>query len=213
MEIIEQIKNEVKYLLEESSDGHDWDHTERVFNLCKTIGEHEYVDMEIILISALLHDIGRPEESRTKGKICHAELGAVLAEGILIRYGLTPEKIEEIKHCILCHRFRNNHEPKSIEAKVLFDADKLDSIGAIGIGRAFVFAGAHGNKVHNSPNVNLESTESYSKEDTAYREFNFKLKKIKDKLFTEYGKKLAKERHEFMEQFFNRLNKEVIGKL
>lgn len=213
MNIIEQIKEEAKYFFEEADGCHDWDHTERVFNLCMHIGKIEGVDLEILGISALLHDIGRPEESRQRGKVCHAEIGSVLAEQILIRYALSLDKIEKIKHCIERHRFRKGLAPESKEAKILFDADKLDSLGAIGLGRAFVFAGAHGAKVHNHPSVDIENTESYTKEDTAYREFYHKLKKVKDRLFTEEGKRIAKERHKFMEDFFERIDKEIAGEV
>ena len=97
----------------------------------------------------------------------------------------------------------------------LFDADKLDSIGAIGIGRAFLFAGEIGSKVHNDKKTieNIKETKAYSKEDTAYREYILKLVNIKDLLFTNEGKRIAKERHDFMVEFFNRLNREVDGEI
>ena len=88
----------------------------------------------------------------------------------------------------------------------------MDAIGAIGIGRAFLFAGEMGAKFHEK-DVDIEKTKEYSKEDTAYREFIVKLRKIKDRMFTKEGKRIAKERHKFMVNFFDRLNKEVDGKL
>ncbi len=100
--------------------------------------------------------------------------------------------------------------PKSLEAKILFDADKLDSIGAVGIGRAFLFAGEVGAKLHNG-HQDLSKTVSYSREDTAYREFQVKLRKIKDRLLTPSGRKLAEGRHRFMVRFFERLDAEVKG--
>jgi uncharacterized protein len=121
-------------------------------------------------------------------------------------------KIEKIIHCIETNRFRGNKKLKTKEAKVLFDADKLDAIGAIGIGRAFLFAGEIGAKLHDK-NVDIKKTKEYTKNDTAYREYLVKLRKIKDRMFTKEGKRIAKERHKFMVNFFNRLNKEVEGKL
>jgi len=109
------------------------------------------------------------------------------------------------------HRFRGNDEPKTLEAKVLFDADKLDSIGAVGIARAFLFAGEVGAKLHN-PDIRVENTLPYSKDDTGYREFKLKLSRIKDRILTTEGRKLAKERHEFMETFFKRFIEEYEGK-
>ncbi len=109
-------------------------------------------------------------------------------------------------HCVASHRFRKGPVPESLEAKVIFDADKLDSLGAVGIGRAFLLAGEVGAKLHN-PGVDLEKIEPYAEEDTAYREYMVKLRKIKDRILTSEG------RHAFMQEFFTRLNQEVDGSL
>ena len=92
----------------------------------------------------------------------------------------------------------------------MFDADKLDGIGAIGIGRAFVFAGENNARVHD-PNIQVEKTHSYTKEDTAYREYLVKLSKIKNRIITQSAKKIAAERHQFMVDFFNKINDECLG--
>lgn len=194
------------------SDGgcHGPDHIERVHALALHIGRLMNARLDVLSAAALLHDIGRPHETREKGRICHAEKGAELAGDILKDCGLSPEKISAILHCIASHRYRNNREPLTVEAQILYDADKLDSIGAVGIGRAFLFAGQVGAKLHNR-HSNIDNTESYSVEDTAYREFRVKLCKIKDRMLTAEGKRLARERHEFMELFFNRLQQEISG--
>jgi len=210
MEIIEQLKPEVKYLLEEGEGCHDWDHTLRVYNLAMHIGEIEGADLEIIGIAALLHDIGRPEEARQDHKICHAEIGAVMAESILTGYGLGQEKIDAIKYCIKSHRWSRGEAPETKEAKILYDADKLDSIGAIGLGRAFNYSGTYHARVHN-PEIHYEDVREHSREDTAYQHYHIKLKKIKDKLFTGEAKHIAIERDKFMKEFFERLNAECRG--
>jgi uncharacterized protein len=212
MDIIEQITKRAKEFFSNSKGSHDWEHTLRVYNLCLHIGKKENADMEILKIAAILHDIGREEQDKSKGKICHAEKGADLAREILSEYKLDKDKIEKIVHCIETHRFRGNKIPESKEAKILYDADKLDSIGAVGIGRAFLFAGEIGAKVHNK-DVDIEKTKPYTKEDTAYREYMFKLRKVKEKMLTDEGKHIAEERHDFMVDFFDRLNKEVDGEL
>lgn len=205
-----KIEKEAKKLFTKAKGTHDWDHTERVLNLVIHIGKKEKADIEILKLSAVLHDIGREEEIRSNWKICHAERGAELAEKILKRYKIPKEKIEKIIDCIRTHRFKGKNIPKSLEAKVLYDADKLDAIGAIGLGRAFVFAGELGAKVHD-PKVTVENSIEYSREDTAFRHFQDKLIKIKDKLLTDEGKLLAKSRHQFMVDFFDRINKETNG--
>ncbi|MDP3284118.1 MAG: phosphohydrolase, partial [Desulfobacterales bacterium] len=116
-----------------------------------------------------------------------------------------------ISHCIRAHRFRGKCRPETPEAKVLFDADKLDAIGAVGVARAFLFAGEVGARLHN-PDMKIEETMPYSREDTGFREFKVKLCKIRERILTEEGKKLADERHAFMEGFFNRFLEEYEGK-
>lgn len=212
MNLLAQIKEEAKHYFTNAKGSHDWEHTERVFNLCMHIGKKENSDMEILKLASILHDIGREYQDKTNGKVCHAEKGAILARELMEKYSVDKEKIEKVVYCIACHRFRGDKVPQSKEAKVLYDADKLDSIGAVGIGRAFLFAGEVGAYLHNV-GVDIEKTEPYTKEDTAYREFVVKLSKIKDNMLTEEGKRIAEERHAFMEEFFERLNKEVEGDL
>jgi uncharacterized protein len=212
MNLLTQIKEKAISYFTNARGSHDWEHTERVYNLCIRIGEKENADSEILKLAAILHDIGREYQDKTNGKICHAEKGAHLAREIMEKHNVDKEVIEEVVHCIECHRFRGDKIPQSLEAKVLFDADKLDSIGAVGIGRAFLFAGEVGAQLYNV-GVDIENTEPYTKEDTAYREFVVKLRKIKDKMLTKEGKRIAEERHCYMERFFDRLNKEIEGDL
>jgi uncharacterized protein len=140
------------------------------------------------------------------------QAGARQARQILERYGVTREIADAVVHCIATHRYRGNRKPVSKEAKVLFDADKLDAIGAIGIGRAFLFAGEVGAKLHNK-DIDVAHTRPYSEEDTAYREYLVKLQYIKDRMLTREGRHLARERHAFMKAYFKRLNLETAGRL
>lgn len=190
---------------------HGPDHALRVENTALYIGKKLGARSDILSASAILHDIGRREETIQKGAICHAVYGAKLAQTILPPFHFTEDDIQRICHAISCHRYRNQHLPQTLEAKILFDADKLDSIGAIGIGRAFLFAGEIGAKLHNS-NADLIGSQSYTLRDTAYREFKVKMSKIKDRMLTPIGQSLAEERHSFMEVFFNRLDQEFFGR-
>lgn len=189
---------------------HGWDHVQRVLKNAMYIASTEPdTDLFILKTAAILHDISRKEQDRAEGTFCHAERGSIKARNFLRNDGLDTEACEKIARCILTHRFRNSHVPETIEEKILYDADKLDSIGAVGIGRAFLFAGEVGARLHN-PEVNILETESYSHEDTAYREYIFKLRKIKDKMLTNEGRRIAEERHHFMKDFFKRLTNEVL---
>jgi uncharacterized protein len=190
---------------------HGPDHTERVHKTVLHIGRLMEARLDLLSAAALLHDIGRRYETREQGKICHAEKGAELAREILEKLDFAPSFIDEIAHCIEAHRYRGDKIPRTLEAKILYDADKLDSIGAVGIGRAFLFAGQTGARLHNDTDVDILDCKPYSKEDTAYREFKFKMSKIKDRMLTPEGKRLAEERHYFMEIFFERLERETKG--
>jgi len=210
--IFEKIEEEAQKYFKHARGSHDWSHVERVYNLALKIGKKEKADLEVLKLAAILHDIGRQRQDEVNGKIDHSEFGAKLARKILEKYNFKREKIEKIIHCIETNRFRGNRKPESEEAKVLFDADKLDAIGATGIGRAFLFAGEVGAKLHDG-NIDINKTREYTKDDSAYREYLVKLRKIKNRIFTKEGKRIAKERHKFMVNFFKRLNKEVSGKI
>lgn len=200
---------------------HNLDHVFRVYNLCLLIAKHEEeVDLEILIPSALLHDIARVEESKDKtGKLDHAILGSEIAEDILRELQYEEEKIQRIKHCIIEHRFRTGNEPTTIEAKILFDSDKLDAIGAIGIARTFMLSGQFGQRLTVKEPLN-EYIESNTVENgrlkdvskhTPFIEYEVKLKKIPDKLYTKKAKEISKERLKFMEEYFNRLQLEIEG--
>ncbi|OGD18491.1 MAG: phosphohydrolase [Candidatus Aminicenantes bacterium RBG_16_63_16] len=205
-----KIRDDARACFGSARGSHDWDHTERVFGLCLRIGRREKADLGVLRLAAVLHDIGREEEDRSNGRICHGERGAALAAKILKKHGVDHDTIARVVHCIAAHRYRGRHRPESLEAKILFDADKLDSIGAMGIGRAFLFAGEVGARLHD-PAVDIRRTKPYTRDDTAYREFLVKLSRIKDRMHTCQGKRIARERHRFMAAFFDRLNKETRG--
>jgi len=183
---------------------HDWEHTLRVVQLCERMGPVEGADMQVLMTAAYLHDIGRQIEDEQVGGVCHARVGARLAVELLAELPLGEGQKRNVIHCIRTHRFRDGAAPETIEAKVLFDADKLDAIGAVGIARAFMFAGEVGARLHN-PDGDIEGTRPYSRDDTGYREYMVKLRKIKDRMLTTSGRRMAEGRHRFMESFFEQL--------
>ena len=193
-----------------SSDGcHDFDHTLRVVNNARILAEEEQcTDSEkyMIELAALLHDCARPEEFASEGKVCHARLGAEKAEKILCELGCTDNRlIETVADAVRCHRYRGKDRPRTKVACILHDADKLDSIGATGIGRAFHYAGKLGARLHNTETEALNSSE-YSREDTAYREYLVKLRHIEERMTTDSGRRHAQDRSAFMHEFFRRMN-------
>jgi len=200
---------------------HDLDHVFRVYNLCLLLSKYEKdVDLEVLIPSALLHDIARVEESEDKtGEIDHAIVGSEIAVDILRKLEYEEEKIKKIKHCISTHRFRTGNEPNTIESKILFDCDKLDVIGACGIARTFMLAGQFGQRltVNESINdyLNNNTIENGRLKDvtkhTPFIEYEVKFKKIPDRLYTKKAKEIGKERLKFMEEYFNRLKLEIEG--
>lgn len=213
---IEAIEKEAKKYFKGASGCHDWSHVERVKNLALHIGKIEKANLKLLEVAVLLHDIGRRDEMKTQGAFCHAMQSGKIACKILPKYGFNQKNIDEIVHCIEAHRYRNDIAPSTIEAKVLYDADKLDCIGAIGIGRAFLFAGNAGSNImYNGKEKELAKSGknyTYNKDDSAVLEYEIKLKNIKNKILTKEGKKIAKIRHQFMEKFFTTFWQEIEGK-
>ena len=212
--LLPELRQRVRDILAAMPHCHGWDHTLRVWHNARYIAQVEKADQAVVEYAALLHDIGRAKEFEDLGKSCHAEIGAAEIPEILAQIGITDDAfVQHVRECVYTHRYRKREtrRPETLEAKVVFDADKLDSIGAVGLGRAFHFAGRVGARVHNAREEALTS-ESYSAEDTAYREYLVKLQHIHENMLTEEGKRMAEQRHHFMQQFFERLNREVLGK-
>jgi len=208
--LVDQIKSKAEQMFASARGSHAWEHTQRVYQLCRHIGAVEGADMEVLLMAASLHDIGRVYQDNSDGKVCHAEKGVELARPIIEPLPIAGDRKNNVLHCIQAHRFRKPPMPETAEARVLFDADKLDAIGAVGVARAYLFAGEVGARLHN-PDVDVENTRPYTSEDTGYREFKVKLSKIKDGMQTREGGRMAAARHAFMTAFFERLQAEHRG--
>jgi len=218
--------NKIRLISEKmmSCSAHDKDHVGRVYNLCLTLAKGKKVDLQVLEIAALLHDVGREAEHNDKtGKTDHAKIGAGVAENLLKDLGFDEVKIEHVKECILSHRFRGKIIPKSLEAKILFDADKLDTLGAIGIARSYVWVGKNNAKIYTDVDLdsyvkeNIDGGVSGRIKDKSRHspqiEFDLKFGNIKEKLFTKEAKKIASERTKFYSDFLQRLQKEIEGKI
>ncbi len=191
------------------SGGHDFDHTLRVLANARMLAEElPEADLHVVETAALLHDIARPEETAAQGSVSHAELGAKLAAKWLEELEFPAPFAAAVASAVRSHRYRDEVAPVTIEAKIVYDADKLDSLGAVGLGRAFLFAGKVGARLHNTE-VEALNSPAYSREDTAYREYLVKLRKLPAAMLTEPGRREGQRRLRFMRRFFDRLDAEI----
>jgi uncharacterized protein len=196
-EIISNCEEFVRRNLDSHDSGHDWWHIERVRRMALSICLAEKKgDPFIVEISALLHDIGDSKFSQLND----AER-AELLKSFLSEAGTDQATVEEVTEINSNISFSKGKKPEkaSIEFQIVQDADRLDAIGAIGIARAFNYGGFRNNPIF-SPDQSVKST---------VRHFDDKLLKLKSMMNTETGKKLAAERHEFMEKFLTQFNSEL----
>lgn len=201
-----------EYMLECMRDSaHDREHIYRVLYTALDIAQSEpTADLEILTAACLLHDIGRPEQFANP-KLCHAEVGSRKAYEFLIGIGWTEERAAHVRDCVYTHRFRSGNPPQSIEAKILFDADKIDVSGAMGMARSLMYRGAVGEPLYTVNTDGTVSDGSDTDEPSFFREYHFKLKNIYGKFFTERGKEIALSRQKAAEEFYNALLSEVKG--
>jgi uncharacterized protein len=202
---------EARRLYEGADAVHDFDHVLRVLKLAERIGRAERADLSIVRAATLLHDIGRTEGATAE--FDHAALGAKRAREILA--DRPTATVEAVAHAVAAHRFRTDPEPATLEAQVLFDADKLDAIGAVGVARAFAYGGARGQRLWApSESVDLDRWEAEGDDPTAHtpvHEFMVKLSRIRERLYTSTARAIAEGRHDTMVAFFERLSQEVQG--
>lgn len=214
---MEAIREEVRALMMNLPADHDWTHTERVIKNALHIAKIEGANLEIVELAAILHDIAREKEDETGegGEVCHAVEGARMAEQILEKHGYTENIIKPVADCIRTHRFRDKQEPQTLEAKVLYDADKLDALGAIGITRAFAYGARFSQKLYSDFSAEHEHKTGLTNhsEHTPVVEFQMKLSKLKDRMLTSEGRRLAVKRHNFMINFYKELEQEVSGEI
>lgn len=190
---------------------HGFDHVLRVMRTTEEIGTELGADLEILRAAALLHDAAGadPRENRAE----HENASAEFAQAVLRDEGWTDDRIREVVHCIMSHRYRGKHEPESLEARILFDADKLDVIGAFGAARTLGYAIQAGQPMFAEPSEQfLEHGETVPGEPhSAYHEYLFKLRKVKDRLHTEPARRRAAKRERVLVSFFEQLAAEARG--
>ncbi len=190
---------------------HDFDHVRRVARLAVRLAEAEGADVTVVRLAALLHDAPTPG-AEAGGRSSHHRSAAAFARRLLLERGLDAERADAVAHCIEAHRFRDHSTPpQTLEAKCLYDADKLDSMGAIGIARAFAYGGAHADRLWTEPwrRLDPQGSPPAGAEYTPVHEYVYKLNRLLATLHTDSARALGAERHVFMAHFFDRLDVEM----
>lgn len=206
--------NEIEnYMLEKMQDSaHDKHHVYRVLNSALDIASHadtDTIDFDVLLAACLLHDIGR-EVQLTNLDLCHAQIGGDIAYEFLLSKKWPAQKALHVKKCIYTHRFRIDNIPESIEAKILFDADKLDASGAIGIARTLIYEGQVSEPLYILGEGDRIIIDGGGAEISSFfQEYNYKLKKIYNSFYTDRAKEIAKQRQKTAIDFYNGLFAEV----
>ena len=200
---------------------HGKSHIERVLRTAVEIGKREGADLEIIELSAILHDIFANEEKRSNVEGFRHEIEASKeAKNILKNLGFTDRTVDAVCHCIESHRKRTGRvQPQTVEAKCLFDAAKLDCIGAIGIVRSAFMSLEQGQEFYKQEdietykrrNIRPDGTVIDFAQHSSNLEYELSLKEVAKRMYTETGKRLARERAVFMDEFYSRLGKELKG--
>jgi uncharacterized protein len=197
------------YMLSCMNDGaHDEQHIYRVLYFALDIAEYYDVDLNVLIASALLHDIGREAQFKDP-KLDHAIVGSELAYDFILKLGWNEGKANHIKKCISTHRYRKNNGPESIEAKIIFDADKLDATGTMGIARTLAYKGIVAEPLYSLDRDGNILDGTQDKEPSFFQEYNFKLKKIYDDFYTDRARRIAKTRKKIANQFYDTMLKEV----
>lgn len=199
------------YMLQCGKDSaHDAEHIYRVLQNAKAIARAESnVNEDILITACLLHDIGRPEQFADP-TLCHAQVGAEKAKVFLTGLGMDTGFVEAVCHCIRTHRFSNRAVPQTIEAKILFDADKLDVTGPLGIARTLQYQGKHNYPLYTRlSDGSIANTEDGEK--SFFQEYHRKLKKLYDGFLTAEGARLAEVYRAAGEAFAEALFRQISG--
>ncbi len=193
-----------KYMLSCMRDSaHDREHVYRVLHTALLIAREEpEADLDILISACLLHDIGRKEQFENPD-LCHARIGGEKASAFLLESGFSDSFSQAVKHCVETHRFRAQNPPQTLEARILFDADKLDATGAMGIARTLLYAGQVSAPLY-SRNAEGEILDGTGETiPSFFREYKFKLETLYDRFYTKMGRELALQRKQAAVDFYN----------
>lgn len=202
----------VKDFFKNDSSGHDYFHTLRVYRLAQTIASQYEVDETIISLAALLHDVDDVKLSNETSK------NKSNAIGFMKLHNVDNKIIEEVISIINEVSFKGTDSvvPKTLEGKIVQDADRLDAIGAIGIARAFAYGGSRNRVMYDpdeAPKLKMKEDEYFNHVSTTINHFYEKLLLLKDMMNTDVAKKMAESRHQFMENYLKEFYSEWDGLL
>ena len=205
--IFDQLEGYMLQCMRDSA--HDKEHVYRVLYLALDIAEHEpHADSDVLIAACLLHDIGR-QAQYDDPTVCHAVHGAEMAETYLKEQGFDPIFIHRVRDCIRSHRFRKNAPPESLEARILFDADKLDVTGVMGIARTLLYNGKMDEPLYSLTKNGTFSDGRDDQTSSFFQEYHDKLTKLYDRFYTKRGRELAEQRRSHAEAFFTALCSET----
>ncbi len=194
---------------------HDFEHVLRVYRMAERLSIAEGADLEIVRAAALLHDAEGAAPGAGSVRETHQHASAEFAAQVLSGEGWERPRVAAVQHCIRAHRYRDRSEPPgSLEAKILFDADKLDVLGAIGVARTIAYAALDGKPFYFPPSEKFRQTgeEEPGEPHSSYHEHLFKLRKVRDRMYTATARSIASERLKYLEEYFERLIDEWNGK-
>ncbi len=184
---------------------HDKEHIYRVLYSALDIASYEEnVDYDVLISACLLHDIGRKEEFENP-ELCHEAVGSEKAYDYLISKGFHQDYAEKVKDCIKNHRFRGGSVSMSLEAQILFDADKLDVTGAVGIARTLLYKGQVGEPLYSLTEQGNVSDGTDDKQPSFLQEYKYKLEDLYTKFHTKRATEVAAERKAAAKAFYESL--------
>jgi uncharacterized protein len=189
---------------------HDCQHIYRVLYNALDIAKEYNTDKDVLIAASLLHDIGR-EAQFNDPKLDHAIVGADKAYELLQCIGWPENKAQHVKDCITTHRYRNDNPPSSIEAKILFDSDKLDVTGTLGIARTLAYKGIVAEPLYNVDEDGNVLDGQNDEKSSFFHEYHWKLKCVYDKFYTKRAKEIAEERRRASISFLESMLNEVIS--
>lgn len=194
---------------------HGFDHVLRVLRLVEEVGSELGADLEILRAAALLHDASGADPAEGESRTTHEEDSASFAEEILQNLGWDQDRITQVQHCIRTHRYRGKETPETLEAKILFDADKLDVVGAFGVARTIGYAVQARQPFYADPSEGflLHGEKEQDEPHSAYHEYLFKLRKVIGRLHTDEAKERAEKRFRLMKDYFEQLAAEAKGEV